>query len=106
MWISGIPAARAAARRSRSSASSAVARAAMNANSSGPTGVLSLDMRARYRDHAAVPVSFEPAAAKARLLQLVRELAYRDGLDVVLASGKRSTFYIDGKKVSLHPEGL
>lgn len=32
--------------------------------------------------------------------------AYRDGLDIVLASGKRSTFYINGKKVTLHPEGL
>lgn len=49
---------------------------------------------------------FEPAAAKARLLQLVRERAYKDGIDIVLASGKRSTFYINGKKVSLHPEGL
>ncbi|MBL8731329.1 MAG: orotate phosphoribosyltransferase [Planctomycetes bacterium] len=49
---------------------------------------------------------FEPVKAKARLLQLVRERAYRDGLDIVLASGKRSTFYINGKKVSLHPEGL
>lgn len=49
---------------------------------------------------------FEPAAAKARLLRLVRERAYKDGIDIVLASGKRSTFYINGKKVSLHPEGL
>ena len=49
---------------------------------------------------------FEPAAAKSRLLQLVRERAYKDGIDIVLASGKRSTFYINGKKVSLHPEGL
>lgn len=50
--------------------------------------------------------SFEPRAAKQRLLELVRERAYRDGLDIVLASGKRSDFYINGKKVSLHPEGL
>lgn len=49
---------------------------------------------------------FEPAAAKNRLLQLIRERAYKDGIDIVLASGKRSTFYINGKKVSLHPEGL
>lgn len=49
---------------------------------------------------------FEPARARARLLELVRERAYRDGLDVTLASGKKSTFYIDGKKVTLHPEGL
>lgn len=36
----------------------------------------------------------------------MRELAYKDGLDIVLASGKRSDFYIQGKKVTLHPEGL
>ena len=49
---------------------------------------------------------FDPARAKARLLELVRTRAYEDGLDVVLASGKRSTFYIKGKKITLHPEGL
>lgn len=49
---------------------------------------------------------FEPRRAKQRLLDLVRERAYRDGLDITLASGKKSTFYINGKKVSLHPEGL
>jgi phosphoribosylpyrophosphate synthetase len=38
-----------------------------------------------------VTTKFEPAAAKARLLQLVRERAYKDGIDIVLASGKRST---------------
>jgi orotate phosphoribosyltransferase len=50
--------------------------------------------------------SFDPGQAKARLLELVRERAYKDGIDIVLASGKRSTFYINGKKVTLHPEGL
>ena len=50
--------------------------------------------------------TFDPTKGKARLLQLVRERAYKDGIDIVLASGKRSTFYINGKKVSLHPEGL
>lgn len=49
---------------------------------------------------------FDPVAAKSRLLELVRERAYKDGIDIVLASGKRSDFYINGKKVSLHPEGL
>lgn len=49
---------------------------------------------------------FDPKSAKARLLQLVRERAYKDGIDIVLASGKRSNFYINGKKVTLHPEGL
>jgi len=60
----------------------------------------------RFVIPVAVTTQFEPVKAKARLLQLVRERAYRDGLDIVLASGKRSTFYINGKKVSLHPEGL
>lgn len=50
--------------------------------------------------------AFDPVAARGRLLQLVRERAYRDGLDIVLASGKRSTFYINGKRVTLHAEGL
>lgn len=49
---------------------------------------------------------FDPRTAKQRLLQLIRERAYKDGIDIVLASGKRSDFYINGKKVSLHPEGL
>jgi orotate phosphoribosyltransferase len=53
-----------------------------------------------------VNLLFEPAAARARLLELVRERAWRDGVDVVLASGKRSTFYIQGKRITLHPEGL
>ena len=35
-----------------------------------------------------------------------REDAEVEGIDIVLASGKRSDFYINGKKVSLHPEGL
>jgi orotate phosphoribosyltransferase len=45
-------------------------------------------------------------AARSRLLELVRERAFRDGLDIELVSGKRSTFYIDGKRITLHPEGL
>jgi orotate phosphoribosyltransferase len=53
-----------------------------------------------------VTASFDRSAARARLLHLVRERAFRDDVDVTLASGKRSTFYINGKKVSLHPEGL
>ncbi|MBK8980446.1 MAG: orotate phosphoribosyltransferase [Planctomycetes bacterium] len=48
----------------------------------------------------------DSAARRARLLALVRERAYRDGLDVQLASGKRSDFYIDGKRITLHAEGL
>ena len=53
-----------------------------------------------------VTISFDPSSGKTRLLELIRERAYKDGIDIVLASGKRSDFYINGKKVSLHPEGL
>jgi orotate phosphoribosyltransferase len=41
--------------------------------------------------------------AKARLLELIRERAYRHG-DFTLASGKKSDTYIDGKMVQFHPE--
>lgn len=53
-----------------------------------------------------LPAIFDPVAARARLVELVRERAFRDGLDITLASGKRSTFYINGKAITLHPEGL
>lgn len=39
-----------------------------------------------------------------RLLDLLCELAYREG-DFVLSSGQRSTYYINGKQVTLHPQG-
>jgi orotate phosphoribosyltransferase len=39
-----------------------------------------------------------------RLLDLFCQLAYREG-DFVLSSGQRSTYYINGKQVTLHPEG-
>jgi len=61
---------------------------------------------ARASSPARFAVNFDPHAARRRLLQLVRERAYREGVDVVLASGKRSEFYVDGKAVTLHPEGL
>lgn len=53
-----------------------------------------------------VTASFDRTAARDRLLTLVAERAYRDGVDIVLASGKRSDFYIDGKQVTLDAEGL
>jgi orotate phosphoribosyltransferase len=42
---------------------------------------------------------------KARFATLVRERAYKEG-DFTLASGRKSTFYVNGKMVTLHPEGL
>lgn len=39
-----------------------------------------------------------------KLISLIRELSYREG-DFTLASGKKSSFYIDVKSTTLHPEG-
>lgn len=41
---------------------------------------------------------------RTRLLELLRQYSYREG-DFVLASGRRSTFYIDVRRTSLHAEG-
>ncbi len=41
---------------------------------------------------------------KHQLLDLFCELAYKEG-DFVLSSGQRSTYYINGKQVTLHPQG-
>jgi orotate phosphoribosyltransferase len=38
------------------------------------------------------------------LLDLLCQLAYKEG-DFILSSGQKSTYYINGKQVTLHPEG-
>jgi orotate phosphoribosyltransferase len=45
-----------------------------------------------------------PASARARLLQLLKQLSYEER-EVILASGKPSTFYIDCKQTVLTAEG-
>jgi len=45
-----------------------------------------------------------PTAARARLLELLRELSYAER-EVTLASGKKSSFYIDCKQTALTSEG-
>ena len=45
-----------------------------------------------------------PAEARAEMLALIREVAYAEG-DFTLASGKKSTYYIDGRLVTIHPRG-
>jgi orotate phosphoribosyltransferase len=40
-----------------------------------------------------------------RLLKILKELSYEEG-DFLLASGKRSTFYIDCKETTLNAEGM
>ena len=49
-------------------------------------------------------VIITPAAARAELLALIREVAYAEG-DFTLASGKKSAYYIDGRRVTIHPRG-
>jgi len=44
-------------------------------------------------------------AKKEKLRSLILERALMQG-DFTLASGKKSTFYIDGKRVMFHPKGL
>ncbi|AKG22738.1 orotate phosphoribosyltransferase [Calothrix sp. 336/3] len=41
---------------------------------------------------------------RGRLLDLFCQLAYKEG-DFVLSSGQPSTYYINGKQVTLHPQG-
>ena len=48
---------------------------------------------------------FDRAAAREELHALVKERALQFG-DFLLASGQRSTYYFDGKQVSLHGRGL
>jgi orotate phosphoribosyltransferase len=50
-------------------------------------------------------VSQNLTALRKRLLELVNENAVVHG-DFILTSGQRSTYYIDGKLLSLMPEGL
>ena len=42
---------------------------------------------------------------KEQLLKILKSLSYEEG-DFVLASGKRSTYYIDAKETTLNPEGM
>jgi len=42
---------------------------------------------------------------KDRLLTILKTLSYEEG-DFILASGKRSSYYIDAKETTLNPEGL
>ncbi|OPY69840.1 MAG: Orotate phosphoribosyltransferase [Syntrophorhabdus sp. PtaU1.Bin002] len=42
---------------------------------------------------------------KERLLTILKELSYEEG-DFILASGKKSTYYIDAKETTLNPEGM
>lgn len=55
---------------------------------------------------APLDLGIAPETARTRLLELIRAHAFREGIDIELSSGKRSDFYVDGKKITLMPEGL
>ena len=46
------------------------------------------------------------SSKRERLRAIIAEHSFSQGKDVVLASGKSSTFYFDMKQTMLHPEGL
>lgn len=48
--------------------------------------------------------SVDLTALRQHLLELLSQLAYQEG-DFVLSSGQRSSYYMNGKQVTLHPEG-
>ncbi|MGK7909938.1 MAG: orotate phosphoribosyltransferase [Synechococcus sp.] len=50
------------------------------------------------------PLELSPAEQKQALIYLLRQLAYREG-DFTLSSGQKSTYYINCKPVTLHPQG-
>ncbi|PLX35155.1 MAG: orotate phosphoribosyltransferase, partial [Hyphomicrobiales bacterium] len=42
---------------------------------------------------------------RARLMDIIREKSFRDGVDITLASGRKSTFYFNMKPTMMDPEG-
>ncbi|ERT04464.1 orotate phosphoribosyltransferase [Lyngbya aestuarii BL J] len=61
-------------------------------------------------DQSQLPIQFDnlPTASldavREGLLDLFCQLAYQEG-DFVLSSGQKSSYYINGKQVTLHPQG-
>ncbi|MBC8120532.1 MAG: orotate phosphoribosyltransferase [Gemmatimonadaceae bacterium] len=50
------------------------------------------------------PLGWSPEHKRLKLFELIRSVAYRAG-DFTLSSGQKSAYYIDSKKVTLHPLG-
>ncbi len=53
---------------------------------------------------ALATVTVDLSQLRQQLLDLFCQVAYREG-DFVLSSGQRSAYYINGKQVTLHPQG-
>lgn len=46
-----------------------------------------------------------PEKMRARLVDIIRERSFRDGVEITLASGRKSDFYVNMKPTMMHPEG-
>lgn len=55
-------------------------------------------------DNIQQPLDSNLTTVRQLLLDLFCQLAYKEG-DFVLSSGQRSSYYINGKQVTLHPQG-
>lgn len=55
-------------------------------------------------DFGVISATSDISMLRQQLLDLFCQLAYKEG-DFVLSSGQRSTYYINGKLVTLHPHG-
>lgn len=52
-----------------------------------------------------MPSAISPAAAKMRLIEIVRRRSYGTGVEIKLASGRISDFYFNMKPTMMDPEG-
>lgn len=58
----------------------------------------------KIKQTLAPDASIDLTSQRQLLLDLFCQLAYKEG-DFVLSSGQRSSYYINGKQVTLHPQG-
>lgn len=52
-----------------------------------------------------MPSAITPAAAKMRLIEVIRRRSYGTGVEIKLASGRTSNFYFNMKPTMMDPEG-
>jgi orotate phosphoribosyltransferase len=52
-----------------------------------------------------MPSAITPAAAKTRLIEVIRRRSYGSGVEIKLASGRTSNFYFNMKPTMMDPEG-
>lgn len=55
-------------------------------------------------DASSAIATMDPVSLRQQLLDLFCQVAYQEG-DFLLSSGQKSSYYINGKQVSLHPQG-